>query len=320
MRRRTIVLGMAGLAASSSLGSAQSWPARPITFIVGFAPGGSTDVVARLVGRRMSDRLGTPVVIDNRSGGSGIIGQTSVARAIPDGYTLLFGSGTMAVNANLRKNLPFDTINDFVAVSQLTNIPAILCVNDDFPAKSVAELISYVKAHPGVVNYGSAGSGTLQHVAGALFEKLIDGQMVHVAYKGGAPANIDLAAGRIQIVFGPVVELASYIQSGKVRVLGVSSPARSPVYPSVPPIADTVPNYEISTWHGVLAPKGLPPDIVARLQKELAEIIAEPDIKDRLLGLGLEPIGSSPGAFKDFIAKDIRRWGELVALAGIEPE
>lgn len=320
MRLAGILAGVCCLLASVTSPLAQPWPARPITMVVGFAPGGSTDVVARLISPKLGEKLGTSVIIENRPGASSIIAQTSVAQARPDGYTFLFGSGSMASNVSLRKDLPFDAVNDFVAVTQVTNIPAIVCVNDSFPASNLKEFISYVKTNPGKVNYGSAGSGTFQHVAGALFEKLIGGQMVHVPYRGGAPANTDLAAGRVQVVFGPVVELAPFVQSGRVRVLGVTTPGQSVVYPDASSVAELVPTYEISTWHAVLAPKGTPPEIVGRMQQAMAEVINEPDIKARLIEQGLEPIGSKPQEFRDFLVREIQRWKDLIALAGVQPD
>ena len=311
-------------AVASSLSSqavlAQTWPSGPVTLIVPFAPGGSTDIAARLLAQQLSTRLGQSVLVVNRPGGTGIIGNGAVATAKPDGQTFLFGSGSLAAGPSLFKTLPFDTANDFVPVSQLTAISSILVVHPSVPAKNVREFAEYVKANPGKVNYGSAGAGSLQHVAGALFEKQIGGQMVHIAYKGGAPANADLVAGRVQAVFGPIVELLPFVKGGLVRVLGVTSTKSSPVFPDALPIANDVPGYEIGTWHGMFAPKGTAPAIVSAMNKAVVSALADPAVRTRLLELGLEPVGSSPAEFSGFFQSEIKRWKELVHISGATPE
>ena len=307
-------------ALSSHAVHGQAWPNGPVTLVVPFAPGGSTDIAARLLAQHLPGRIGQPVVVVNRPGGTGVIGNGSVATAKPDGLTFLFGSGSLAAGPSLFKSLPYDTATDFVPVSQLTTISNILVVHPSVPAKNVREFTDYVKANPGKVNYGSAGSGSLQHVAGALFQKQIGGQMVHVAYKGGAPANADLVAGHVQAVFGPIVELLPFVKAGSVRVLGVTSSKRSPVFPDAPPIAADVPGYTIGTWHGMFAPKGTSPAMVDGMNKAVVAVLGDPAVRSRLLELGLEPVGSSAGEFSGYFQSEIQRWKELVQISGAVPE
>ncbi len=299
---------------------AQAWPSGPVTMVVPFAPGGSTDIAARVLAQHLTARLGQSVVIVNRPGSTGVIGNGAVATAKPDGQTFLFGSGSLAAGPSLYKSLPYNTASDFIPVSQLTSIASILVVHPSVPAKNVREFSDYIKANPGKVNYGSAGPGSLQHVAGALFEKQIGGQMVHIPYKGGAPANADLIAGRVEAVFGPIVELLPFVKAGSVRVLGVTSGKRSAVFPDAAPISADVPGYEIGTWHGMFAPKGTPPAIVNSMNKAVVAVLNDPSVRTRLLELGLEPVGSSPAEFSGFFQSEIKRWKELVQISGATPE
>ena len=248
-----------------------------------------------------------------------MVGANAVAIAKPDGQTFLFGSGSLASGPSLNKSLPFDPAQDFVPVTQITSIASILAVHPSLPVKSVKDFVDYAKANPGKLNYGSAGAGSLQHVSGALFEKSIGARMVHVPYAGGAPANTDLVAGRVQAVFGPIVELASFHKAGSIRVLGVTSTKRSSAMPDVPPIAETVPGYDIGTWHGLFAPKATPAPIVEAMSKAMAAALAEPAVRSRLLDLGLDPGGSSPQEFSAFFQGEIRRWRELVQISGAAP-
>jgi tripartite-type tricarboxylate transporter receptor subunit TctC len=315
----SLVLTMTSALASFGV-QAQAWPGAPVTLVVPFAPGGSTDIAARLLAQQLSARLGQSVVVVNRPGSTGVIGNGSVAAAKPDGLTFLFGSGSLAAGPSLFKSLPYDTATDFVPVSQLTTISNILVVHPSVPAKTVREFVDYVRANPGKVNYGSAGPGSLQHVAGALFEKQIRGQMVHIPYKGGAPANADLVAGRLQAVFGPIVELLPFVKAGSVRVLGVTTSKLSPVFPDAAPIAADVPGYEMSTWHGLFAPKGTAPVIVDGMNKAVVAALGDPAVRTRLLELGLEPVGSSPADFSQHFQSEIKRWRELVQISGATPE
>ncbi len=298
---------------------AQTWPTAPVTLVVGFAPGGSTDIAARVLAEQLGKKLGQSVVVVNRPGASGVVGANSVAISKPDGQTFLFGSGSLASGPSLNKSLPYDASQDFVPVTQITSIASILAVHPSLPAKSVKEFVDYVKANPGKINYGSAGAGSLQHVSGALFEKAIGARMVHVPYAGGAPANTDLVAGRVQAVFGPIVELAGFHKAGSIRVLGVTSTKRSSAMADVPLIADTVPGYDIGTWHGLFAPKGTPVAIVEAMSKAMAAALSETAVRNRLVDLGLEPVGSSSQEFSAFFQSEIRRWRELVQISGATP-
>ena len=317
MKRRYLMLASA-LALSAPV-LAQSWPSAPVNLIVGFAPGGSSDIAARVLAEQLGKKLGQNVVVVNRPGASGVVGANAVAIAKPDGQTFLFGSGSLASGPSLNKSLPFDTTQDFVPVAQITSIASILAVHPSLPVKTVKDFVDYAKAHPGKLNYGSAGAGSLQHVSGALFEKSIGARMVHVPYAGGAPANTDLVAGRVQAVFGPIVELAGFHKAGSIRVLGVTSTKRSSAMPDVPPIAETVPGYDIGTWHGLFAPKGTPASIVEAMSRAMAAALAEPAVRSRLLDLGLDPVGSSPQEFSAFFQSEIRRWRELVQISGAAP-
>ena len=313
-------LGLALCTLSPLQANAQSWPTGPVTFVVGFAPGGSSDIAARVIAQQLTIKLGQTVVVDNRPGASGVLGASTIARAKPDGYSFLFGSGSLAAGPSLLKSLPYDPASDFAPVSQVTTIPNILAVHPSMPVKNAKEFVEYVKANPGKVNYGSAGPGSLQHIAGALFEKTIGGRMVHIPYKGGAPANADLVAGRVHAVFGPIVELMPFVKAGSVRVLGVTTGQRSAAFPDAAPISDAVPGFEIATWHGIFAPKGTPPAIIEAMNRALLSVLKDPAMRSRLVELGLEPAGTSPQEFDAFFNAEIRRWKDLVQISGATAE
>ena len=314
------LFGLVCCALGVSQALAQTWPTGRVTFVVGFAAGGSTDIAARIIAQQLAVKLGQPVVVDNRPGVSGVVANSYIASAKPDGHTFLFGSGSLASGPSLLKSLPYDTAADFVPISQLTTIPTILTVHPSVPARNVREFVEYVKANPGTVNYGSAGPGSLQHVAGALFANMIGGSMVHIPYKGGAPAIADLVAGRIQVIFGPIVELMPFVKSGAVRVLGVTSQQRAAAFPEAPPVSDAVPGFEISTWHGIFAPKGTSPEVVEAMNRAIVSVLGDPVTKARLIGLGLDPVGTSSQEFSKFFRDEIQRWKELIQTAGAKPE
>jgi tripartite-type tricarboxylate transporter receptor subunit TctC len=299
---------------------AQSWPQSRISFVVGYAPGGSTDIAARIMAQQLTTKLGQTIVVENKPGVSGVVGSNIVAKSKPDGYTFLFGAGSLASGPSLMKSLPYDVMTDFVPVAQLTVIPTIVAVHPSVPAKNVKEFVDYVKANPGMVNYGSAGPGSLQHISGALFAKMIQGSMVHIPYKGGALANSDLVAGRVQVVFGPVVELMPFVTSGAIRVLGVTSLTRTASFPEARPVAEAVPGYEMSTWHGVFAPKGTSPEIVDAMNKAINAVLDDPSTKSRFISLGLDPVNSTQQEFTKFYFDEIKRWKELVNIAGAKQE
>jgi tripartite-type tricarboxylate transporter receptor subunit TctC len=297
---------------------AQNWaPERPVRLVVPFAAGGSTDVTARLVAQALGERLGQPMVIDNRPGAGGNIAAEHVAHSAPDGYTLFMAtSGIVAANQALYRSLPFDSLRDFTPVAQIAFIPNLLVVHPDVPARSLAELIALAKSRPGQLNYGSAGSGTSQHLAGALFAARAGVQVVHVPYRGGAPAVTDLIAGKIQMIMSPLVEVIAHVQAGRLRPLGVTTRHRSPLLPEVPTIAEAMPGFEIALWNGLLAPSGTPPAIVARLATETAGVLRTPEMQRKLVEQGSEPVGSTPEEFATFIRTEIPKWTEIVRISG----
>ncbi|WP_191575411.1 MULTISPECIES: Bug family tripartite tricarboxylate transporter substrate binding protein [Achromobacter] len=293
------------------------WPTRKaITMIVPFAAGGSTDATARLLAEHLSRQLKQQVVVENRAGAGSNLGSSVAARATPDGYTLLLATSTIATNVTLYKNMGFDLRRDLIPVSQIASIPNVLTVNNSVPAKSLTEFIALVQKKDAPVNYGSAGNGSASHLSGALFNAMAKGDMVHVAYKGGAPANVDLMGGQVQAVFSPLVEVLSYLESGKLRALGVTTPARSPRLPDVPAVGEALPGFDVSLWNGVFVPAGTPPAVVDRLAQALKSVTQEPGFRKVLLDQGSAPTSQSPAQFKAFLDQEIDKWAKLVKLSG----
>jgi tripartite-type tricarboxylate transporter receptor subunit TctC len=314
-----IALGAVFFVAAGTANSEPNWPTRPIRIIVGFAAGGSTDVTARLVAQALSERLGQQVIVDNRPGAGGNIGAEAVAKADPDGYTLLLATnGTLAANPSLFKTLPFDTRKDFAPIALTARIPNVLVVNPSVPANNVAEFIAYAKANPGKLNFGSSGNGTSLHIAGELLNKLAGVNMTHVPYRGGALALTDLLGGRIQLMFEPLVEVIEQVRAGKVKALGVTTVKRSPLLPDVPTIAETVPGYEITAWNGLLAPAATPPDIVARLNRAVDDALHSRELQEKFAEQGSEPAGGTPAEFGAFLDSELIKWKKLVELSGAE--
>ncbi|ARP81742.1 ABC transporter substrate-binding protein [Bordetella genomosp. 8] len=297
---------------------ADHWPSRTVTVVVPFAAGGSTDSTARLVAEKLGKELGQPVVVDNRAGAGSNIGSAYVAKAAPDGYTLLLTSSTIATNVTLYKATGFDLDKDLVPVSQVALIPNVLVVNNDFPARTLAQFVDYVRQKKGPVNYGSAGNGTSQHLSGALFNSMVGGAMTHVPYKGGAPANMDLLGGQIQAVFAPLVEVLPYIDSGKLRALAVTTRQRSPRLPGVPTVSEALPGYEVVLWNGVFAPAGTPPAIVDKLAQALRQVTQDAGVRKVLAEQGSAPVEGSPAAFKTVLTAEVEKWGKLVRLSGAQ--
>jgi tripartite-type tricarboxylate transporter receptor subunit TctC len=317
--RLAIALGAVFFVAAGTANSEPNWPTRPIRIIVGFAAGGSTDVTARLVAQAVSERLGQQVIVDNRPGAGGNIGAEAVAKADPDGYTLLLATnGTLAANPSLFKTLPFDTRKDFAPIALTARIPNVLVVNPSVPANNVAEFIAYAKANPGKLNFGSSGNGTSLHIAGELLNKLAGVNMTHVPYRGGALALTDLLGGRIQLMFEPLVEVIEQVRAGKVKALGVTTVKRSPLLPDVPTIAETVPGYEITAWNGLLAPAATPPDIVARLNRAVDDALHSRELQEKFAEQGSEPAGGTPAEFGAFLDSELIKWKKLVELSGAE--
>ena len=318
MMRRSIALAIALVMGAAAMAQAQTaWPTKPIRIIVGFAPGGSTDVTARIIAQALSERLGQPVLIENRAGAGGNIGAEATAKADPDGYTLLMAtSSTFAANPALYKSLPFDVQADFAPITVTAFIPNLMVVNPDVPAANLKDFIAHVKANPGQLNYGSAGNGTSQHISGALFSSLADVKMIHVAYRGGAPAVNDLLGGQIQVLFAPLVEVVQQVRAEKLRALGITTAKRSPLLPDVPTLAETLPGYEVTLWNGLLAPAKTPPEIIARINRAAVDALRSEEVRTKLAEQGSEPVGNSPAEFKAFIASELVKWKKLVEISG----
>jgi tripartite-type tricarboxylate transporter receptor subunit TctC len=296
---------------------AQDWPTRAVTLVGPFGAGGSTDLIARIVSEEMSKGLGQPIVVEARPGSSGIVGVSYVQRAKPDGYTLVMGtSGTHASNPTIIPDLPYDPIKGFVPISQFTIAEHILAVHPSVPAKNMTQLIEYARANPGVLNYGSAGVASIQHIGGALLEQMADVKMVHVPYSGSAPAIADLLAGNVQMVFGALAELLPNIQSGTLRPIAVTALKRSKLLPDLPTVDETLPGFELASWQGIFAPAGTPPEIIARLAKEVKRSFTVEEMRLKLTNQGLLPVGSSPEEFKEFLPRSIEQWRKLNKLAG----
>ena len=292
-------------------------PDRPVRFIVGFAAGGSTDTSGRLVANAISGTLGQPVVVENRVGGAGNIGSEHVARSAPDGLTYVVASvGTHATNQFLYKSLPFHVANDFTPVSLVLVSGAVVVANPNLPVRSVAELVAHAKANPGKLNIGTSGVGGTQHFAAALFEQKAGVTFTHIPYRGGAPAMADLVAGRLDLVFSPLAETMSFIQSGQVRALGVSRTQRMPALPDIPPIADTVAGYEFNSWIGIFGPARLPAPIVQTMSQAIAAGVRTPEVNRRMTELGYLPVGGGPEDMADLQRRDLATMEALVRLTG----
>jgi tripartite-type tricarboxylate transporter receptor subunit TctC len=287
---------------------------------VGFPPGGGTDITARLIGQWLSERLGQQFVIENRPGAGSNIATEGVARAAADGYTLLLVSAAHAINATLYDRLNYNFLRDIAPVAGVIRVPNLMEVNPSLPPKSVPEFIAYAKANPGKVNYASGGNGTAQHLAGELFKIMTGVDMVHVPYRGDAPALTDLIGGQVQVMFGNMPSSIEHIRAGKLRPLAVTTAARSEALPDLPPVGDFVPGYEASTWQGLGAPGNTPAEIVDKLNKEINAALSDPKIKARLVDLGGTVLSGSPADFGKLIADETEKWGKVIRAANIKPE
>ncbi|GKT21853.1 tripartite tricarboxylate transporter substrate binding protein [Acidovorax sp. SUPP3334] len=297
---------------------AQAFPNKPITIIVPFAAGGTTDILARVIGQGLSAELGQSVVVDNRAGAGGNIGGQMAARAPADGYTLFMGTaGTHAINAALYKKMPFDPVKDFAPLTRVANVPNLLVANPNQPYKTVQELIAYAKANPGKVNFGSSGSGSSIHLSGELCKSLAKVDMRHVPYKGSAPAVTDLLGNQIGIMFDNMPSAIQHVRSGKLRPIAVTTAKRSPELPDVPTIAEAgVPGYEATSWFGMFAPAGTPAPIVAQLNKALVKVLSQAETKKKLADQGAEPVSETPEQFAAFIQAESAKWGKVVKESG----
>lgn len=299
---------------------AQDWPTKPIRIVVPFAPGGSTDLTTRVIGENLRNVVGQPVVVDNRPGASGSIAGDTVAKAAPDGYTFLTASATLVANMNLYKNLPYDFIKDLAPVTQAYFSTNVLVVSRKVPVNNLSEFIAYVKSGKATVHYGTAGHGSSQHLAAALFNQMVGGNMVHVPYKGGAPAMIDLVGGSIDSIFSPLIEALPHIKSGALKPLGVCGFRRSPLVPDAPLISDLLPGYLSTSWNGFFAPVKTPPDIVNKMNAALVKVLSVPAVKTHFAESDKEAVGSSPAEFKKFIAEEAKRLAEQVRISGAKVE
>ena len=321
-RRRFLQLaaGAAALPTVSRFARAQAYPSRPVRIIVGFPAGGTTDVLARMMGQWLSERLGRPFFVENRPGAGGNVGTEAVVRATGDGYTLLQAGGQDAVNATFYQNLNFNFIRDMAPVIGIMRVPGALVVHPSVPVATVPEFIAYAKANPGKINFASSGNGSPQHIYGELFKMMAGVDMVHVPYRGSAPALTDLLGGQVQVMFDALPASIEYIKSGKLRPLAVTTAERVDVLANIPPLGDFLPGYEASGWQGLTAPKNTPPEIIDKLNKEVNAALADPKIKVRLMDLGGTVLAGSPTDFGRLIANETEKWGKVIRAANIKAE
>ena len=315
-----LAAGVAALPLLSRIARAQAYPTRPVRLIVGWPPGGGADTVSRIVGQWLSERLGQQVIIENRPGASTNISAQAVINSPPDGYTLLFYSASTLINTIMFPNLPFDVRRDIAPVSGLVAYPMVLVAHPSVPAKTVAELIAHAKANPGKVTMASFGTGSASHLAGELFNMMAGINLVHVPYRGGAPMVTDLIAGQVQVGFDVILTSLPQIRTGALRALGVAGNNRFDMLPDVPTIAETLPGYEARTWAGVGAPKGTPPEIIARLNRDINAGLANPTIRARLAELGTIPMIFTSAEFGAYVAAESEKWAKVIQFAGIKPE
>jgi tripartite-type tricarboxylate transporter receptor subunit TctC len=315
-----LAAGAVSLPAISRTGWAQAYPSRPVRMIVPFGPGGGTDIVARLIGQWLSDRLGQQFIIENRPGAGGNIGTEAVVRAAPDGYTLAVIGAPSAINATLYQNLSFNFIRDIAPVAIIVRFPNVMVVNPSVPAKTVPEFIAYAKANPGKLNMSSPGNGSTPHVAGELFKMMTGVNMVHVPYRSVAAGLTDMLSGQVQVTFGTTASTIGYIKAGTLRALAVTTAARSEALPDLPTIADFVPGYEASAWFGAGAPRNTPPEIVAKLNADINACLADPKLKARIAELGGVAITGSPADFAKLIADETEKWAKVVKFSGAKAQ
>lgn len=318
----SVVLAAALLAGAAGEAVAQTYPTKYIKVLVPAPPGGGTDILARIIGQKLTESWGQQVVIDNRGGAAGIIATEIVVKSAPDGYTLFMtSSGQHTIRPHVIKDWPFDTIKDFEPVAMFAQVPNILVVNPSVPVKSVKELIALSKEKPGKVNCAVSGNGTSSHMCMELFKTMTGVDWINVHYKGGAPAMIDLLGGQVQVMCNNLVEVAPHIKSGKLRALGVATPKRIVAFPDLPTVAEAgVPGFEVNLWYGIVAPAGTPKNIITKLNSEIRKIQKMPDVLERLAALGSEPIETTPEEFSAYIKYEMAKWAKVIKEAGIKPE
>ena len=321
-RRRFLHLaaGAVAVPAVSRIAIAQVYPSRPVRLVVGVPPGGGNDITARLIGQWLSERLGQQFVIENRAGAGSNIATEAVVRAPADGYTLLMVTPANAVNATLYDKLSFNFIRDIMPVATISGVPNIMAVHPSFPAMTIPEFIAYARANPGKVNMASGGIGTTDHVSGELFKVMAGVDMIHVPYRGAAPALTDLMGAQVQVMFTTMPASIQYVRAGKLRALAVTTTTRSEALPDVPTVSEFVPGYEASVWYGVGAPKKTPVEIIEKLNREINAALADPKLKARLADLGAEPMSMTPAEFAKFVADETEKWGKVVKFSGAKAE
>jgi tripartite-type tricarboxylate transporter receptor subunit TctC len=301
--------------------SMAAYPEKTISLVVPWAAGGSTDILARLLAQHMTQSLGQSVIVENRSGASGNIGSAYVARAKPDGYTLLVGSmSTHTMNQALYATMPFDGVKDFTPIAELALVTNTMVINPQVPVNNVAEFIAYAKAHPNQIAFASAGAGSTNHLSAALFQKATGVEMVHVPYRGGAPAVLDTVAGRTQLLFSAGTQTLPHVNSGKLKLLAVTEDKRSPLLPNVPTVAETVPGYELAVWYGAFGPAGMDPAIVQKLNQEINRILALPEVRKQMGDIGVQVLQTTPAEFAQTLQRDADKYGKLVRELGIKAD
>ena len=317
-RVATWMLGAAFALLAAGVAGAQSWPAKPIRWIVPFAPGGTTDILARTISDKLTIALGKPVIVENNPGAGGGVGAVQTAKAAPDGYTIMGGTiSTHAINASLYKTLPYDPVKDFTPITLIARVPNLLVVNPDVPAKNVKELIALMKANPSKYTFASSGNGTSQHLSGELFKSMAGVDMQHIPYKGSPAALQDVVSGQVTMTFDNITTAWPLAKAGKLRALAVTTAKRSPIAPDVPTLAEAgLAGYEIGSWQGVFAPAGTPVDVVKRLNAEIVKIINMPDVREKLVGLGAEPVGNTPDEFAALVKSEVVKWAAVVKQSG----
>jgi tripartite-type tricarboxylate transporter receptor subunit TctC len=316
---RRAALG-AALACAATAGMAETWPSKPIRMIVGFPPGGGADIVARVLGTELSKSFGQSVVVDNRGGANGVIGTQELAKAAPDGHTLMLTISSHVTNALLYPKAPYDAMKDFAPVSLIASSPFVLVANPSLPANSVAELVALAKAQPGKINYGTPGNGSTQHLFHALMNLSAGIDMTHVAYKGGAPMANDLLAGHVQVGFTTPLFSQTLLQQGKLKALAVTSKKPIAQLPNVSPIGDTLRGYEADVWYGVIAPAGTPRPVIDKLSAEIARIVRAPSVREKLVAQAAEPVGSTPEQFAAIMDGELKKWSAVIRQTGIRAD
>ncbi len=321
MNRMSLLLpALLSIAAATAPAHAQApaYPTKPIHWVVPFAPGGTTDILARTIGEKLAIALGQPVIIENKPGAGGGLGATYTAKAAPDGYTIMGGTiSTHAINASLYKDLQYDPVKDFVPIMLIARVPNLLVINPNIPANNVAELIALMKANPGKYTFASSGNGTSQHLSGELFKTMAGVDMQHIPYKGSPPALQDVVGGAVSMTFDNITTAWPLAKNGNLRALAVTTARRSSVAPDVPTLAESgLAGYEVGSWQGVFAPAGTPPAIVKRLNTEMVKILNMPDVREKLVGLGAEPVGNTPEEFSALVKTEVVKWADVVKKSG----